>query len=439
MAVESTFPSEQPSSGGSPGWQRGLLWTLAVAAVALVVIAGVGTALWWYAEQRLDREVIPALDKGDDDAETEFELDAPLTFLVVGSDSRDDLTEEERRDLRLGTFEHEQADTILIVQILPGADRANVVSIPRDLRIIHDGRSRRINAMLDIGGADLVVRTVEHIAGIQVDHYINVSVMGFVKVVDAVGTVEICLDEPLHDEKSGADFTAGCHDMDGAEALSYVRSREGPRGDFERIERQHTFISAVMSEMTSARTLVDVRRLFRIIDAGAPHVTTDEKLGLRQMRRLAEELRGVVDGEVETTVLPAFAEQIGDVPYMIAFEPGAREIFAALRRGDSVPPRGDSEEREETTVGIWTGHHAIGADRVASTLHFAGFAPAGQGPGAVEAGRQSIVFDIGDSDAAQWVAGLLGAAIHPLPDDVDAPEDVDVLVLVGEDAEFAID
>lgn len=439
MAVESTFPSDEPSGGGSPGWQRGLLWTLAVTAVALVVIAGVGTALWWYAEQRLDREVIPALDRGDDDPEAEIALDGPLTFLVVGSDSRDDLTEEERRDLRLGSFEHEQADTILIVQILPGADRANIVSIPRDLRIVLDGRSRRINATLDLGGPDLVVRTVEHIAGVSVDHYINVSVMGFVRVVDAIGTVEICLEEPLQDEKSGADFTAGCHDMDGQEALSYVRSREGPRGDFERMERQHTFISAVLSEMTSARTLVDVPRLFRIIDAGAPHVSTDEQLGLRQMRRLAEELRSVVDGEVQTTVLPAFAEQIGDVPFMIAYEPGMREIFAALQRGDTLPPRGGQEEREETRVGLWTANRAVGADRVASTLHFAGFAPAGHGPGPVDPPQQTIVYDVGDSDAAGWVAGLLGATIHPLPDDVDAPDGVDVLVVVGEDAEFEID
>jgi LCP family protein required for cell wall assembly len=398
----------------------------------LAILLAIVGALYWYAETRLEREAIPALETED----LALDLDESLTFLVIGSDSREGMTDEERRELRVGDFDHEQADTILVVQVHPGDEEASIVSIPRDLLVTLEGENRRINAALGIGGPDLLVRTVEDLSGVKIDHYVEISLIGFVNVVDAIGTVEICIDEPLRDEKSGADFSAGCHDMDGVDALAYVRSREDPRGDFKRMDRQHNFLSAVMDELTAARTLVDLPRLFRIIDAGAPHVRTDEAIGLQEMRRLAEELRGVVEGEVKTAAVPAFAQDVNGIPVMIAYEPGMDELFSALRDREPIPPRGSLEQRQDTRVGVWTANLPEGAERIHSTLFFTGFEPEGLGAGPIEARASTVVYTIEDEEAAEWVAATLGAAKRTLPQDIEVPAEIDVLVVVGRDSDF---
>lgn len=405
-----------------------------VAGVALVVVglaaAGYGYFLWRTMDARIDRETLGSIE--DRGTEAERARAEPLNVLVVGSDSREGLTASERRDLHVGDFEGNRPDTLLLVQTHPDGEATTVVFLPRDLRVEIPGHGQdKVNAARELGGPDLLVDTVEEFSGVEIDHYVEVAIPAFLAIVDAIGPVEVCLDEPLVDPKSGADFAAGCHDMDAEDALAFVRSRRGDRGDFRRIERQQTFIRAVIDEMTSATSLLDPVGLLRMVERVGDSLTTDDALGFSQMRQLAGDARDLIEGRVVTATVPGYTRTEDGVSYVEPYPPGVRDLFAALRSGSKPGPTGDDDDRADTEVAIWTGGHQGHAAQVESVLYYLGFVPDVAGPGP-DLGTQTVVYRVpGDTERADRVGAGLGAPVQPLPPGVAAPQDADVVVAVG--------
>jgi LCP family protein required for cell wall assembly len=291
---------------------------------------------------------------------------------VVGSDSRGDLDDGQRGAMALGDFEGQRSDTIIYVAISADREDVSLVSLPRDLLVQDAGRQRKLTDVF-AGGADDLIRVIQENFGLPVNHYAKVSLGGFIEVVRTLGGVDICLDEPLDDWRAGADFEAGCHRMSAEEALAYVRSRQGPRADFERIDRQQQFLRATLEELVDGRVLTDVPRLFHLVEDVASNVTTDEGLGVGQMRGLADEMRQVIRDGVPMTTVPGYDRRIDGVSYVVAYGPGARAMFEDLREGRPVADRGTRDEREETRL-----------------------------PGEEQAQK------------AEWVAATLGAPIRPI-------------------------
>lgn len=409
---------------------RHVLGTVLVAGlVGAAAVTTTGALLVQQGEAHLTRVPVP-------------ELETPVGartnarhFLLVGSDSREGLADDDRAGLSLGSFDGQRADTVIYVAISEDREEVSLVSLPRDLLVIDGDRQRKLTDTF-AGGPDNLVRVIRENFGLPVNHYAQISLGGFVEVVRTLGEVEICLDDPLVDRKSGADFEAGCHDMDAAEALSYVRSRQGDRGDFERIDRQQDFIRAVLGELTEARVLADPRRLFRLVEDVASNVATDEQLAMTTILGLADEMRTVVGDGMPMSTVPAFPRRIDGLDYMIPYGPGARAMFEDLREGRPLPDRGTAEEREETIVAIHTGGRD-GADRIRGTLAFAGFPAgvAGWGPDALDAGATTTIYALPGREAqAELVAATLRAPVRPLPADVVPPGDATVVVATGDDA-----
>ncbi|MCC5947656.1 MAG: LCP family protein [Nitriliruptoraceae bacterium] len=402
---------------------------LVLSAAAALALNTTAQLLVEQAERNLTRVPVP-------------ELEQPLVasdarhFLVVGSDARDGLGEDERRELRLGDFDGQRSDVIMYVSISEDRETISLVSLPRDLLVVDQGRNRKLTDTF-AGGPDQLVRVVRDNFGLPVNHYASVSLGGFIEVVRTLGTVEICLDDPLVDPLSGADFTAGCHDMDAADALAFVRSRQGPYADFERIGRQQTFLTAVLRELTDARILVNPPRLFQLVEDVATNLTTDDGLQTRTMLGLADEMRQVVGGGVPMGTVPAYPRRIDGIEYMIAYPPGAQRMFDDLREGRPLADPGLREDRDEVVVAIYSGGRGSGTEIVRSTLAFAGFQAgfAGSGPELLDAGAVTAVYEVeGFEQEAGWVAATLGADVQPLPADVEPPAGTQVVVSVGDDA-----
>lgn len=382
------------------------------------------------AETNLTRVPVPELEEAGVEEEARH-------FLIVGSDARDGVSQDDRSALPLGAFEGQRSDVIIYVAISQDRSVVSLVSLPRDLLVMDGGRYDKITNTF-AGGADELVRVIRENFGLPVNHYAAVALGGFIEVVRTLGTVEICLDEPLYDPKSGADFTAGCHDMDPPESLAYVRSREGTRGDLARIDRQQNFIRSVLSELTQARVLANPRQVYQLVEDVSSNLTTDEALGLGQMVGLADELRGVVSDGLPMTTVPAFPRRIDGLDYMVPYGPGARALFADLIAGRPVEDRGTPAEREAVTVAVYSGDALAGANIVRSTLTWAGFSTlnVATGPPAARSGAQTTVYAApGADEAASWVAATLGAPLRSVGADVTLPDGVDVLVTAGTDAE----
>lgn len=171
-------------------------------------------------------------------------------WLLVGSDSRQGLTAAQRQELSTGgAVGAGRADTILLVHLprLWNHMAATMVSLPRDSYVPIPGLGRdKINAAFSVGGAPLLTRTVEQVTGLRLDHYAEIGFGGFATLVDALGGVRVCPEAPINDPLAGIDLPAGCQTLDGRDALGYVRTRDTPRADLDRMVNQRAFMSALL-------------------------------------------------------------------------------------------------------------------------------------------------------------------------------------------------
>ncbi len=403
-------------------------------AVAILVgsVSGVsGTLLLRQADASLTRIQVPELDVVGPAAR-------PSSFLIVGSDSRAGLSEADRAELTLGNFTGQQSDTLIYVAISEDRRTVTLVSIPRDLLVFgEDGQPYKLTDLF-AGGPDPLVRALRSNLGLPVNHFAMISLGGFIDIVRTLGTVEVCLERPLFDVKSGADFTAGCHEMGPRDSLAFVRSRSGPRADFERIDRQQQFIRSVLARLIDGRLLTDPARVYRLVDDVASNLVTDDRLGIAEMRFLSTEMVGVVRDGLPMMTLPSYPRTVAGRAYVLPYGPGARALLEGLRAGQPPAPRGTAQTRSQTTVVLFSGGRELGTQIVQDTLLSAGFRSLGTfgaGPSRMDARSTTTVYFLPEQEVrAEWVAAALGAPMLPLPEGVRIPSGAQVVVAVGDDA-----
>lgn len=421
-----------PTASGGRRWRlltRVVATLSTVGLVAVAAVATTGLMLVQQAEANLTRVPVPELEEPVETSDARH-------FLLVGSDAREGIADEDRSDLSLGSFEGQRSDTIIYVSISADRDAVSLVSLPRDLLVMDGDRVRKLTDTF-AGGPDELVRIIRENFGLPVNHYVQISLGGFIDAVRTLGGVDICLDEPLVDPKSGADLQEGCQRLDATQALAYVRSRQGAYGDYERIDRQQRFLRSVLVEMTDLGLLANPRRLVQLVEDLASNVTTDEHLDVNHMRGLAGEMREVIRDGVPMGTVPAFPRRLDGIDYMIVYRPGADAMFQALRDGRPLADPGTRDDRDATGVYLLSGGRGDGVSRVDSTLRFSGFdvRAAGSGPESLDAGETTTVLVIpGEEERAGWVAAVLGAPQEPLPEGLTVPEGVQVVVAVGDDA-----
>lgn len=260
------------------------------------------------------------------------------TWLLMGSDSREDKKDPALAGVPLGKFEGARADTIILLSVAESFSGVSLTSLPRDLLVEIPAygerpvRENKINAAYAFGGPELSVQTVENFAEFQVEHYLEVGFVGLVKLVEAVGGVEVCPNQDFADEKAGLYLSAGCQVIDGKTALAYSRARyTDPKGDLGRVERQQEIIKAVVKKSTSISTLLNPIAQFRIVwDLGSA-ITVDEKTNTFDISLLmVAALR-----EIKSGTLPVESggkiENVGAV--LVPVEPAASEVLSDISQG----------------------------------------------------------------------------------------------------------
>ncbi|MDO5721663.1 MAG: LCP family protein [Actinomycetaceae bacterium] len=251
------------------------------------------------------------------------------TYLITGSDKRSD--DSPFQD----DTEGERADTIMLLHKRFWGTPA-LVSIPRDTWVNIPGYGEnKINASYALGGAPLLVETVEELTGLTVDHYVEVGMGSVSNMVDAVGGVELCLDYDVSDPKSELEWEAGCHLADGPTALAFSRMRySDPRGDIGRTERQRQVVKSTMNAaLTPSNALIPWNQV-DLAQAGAAAVVTDPSTGSWALGKMALYLRSAMKAELNGP--PPIAETGYETSAGVAvlLDPErAPEFFGKLREG----------------------------------------------------------------------------------------------------------
>jgi LCP family protein required for cell wall assembly len=263
---------------------------------------------------------------------------------LVGSDSREGLTKAERKELRTGKDEgSERTDTIMVIHI-DDSGKPTLVSLPRDsyitipAHLALDGssiedRKNKINTAYGKGGAPLLVETVERNTGLHIDHYMEVGFKGIRDITDAVGGVNMCIPADVTDENSGLSVLAGCQELDGKNALAYVRMRYAdPKGDLGRIERQQQFLSSVMKKVATPAVLLNPISMWKLVDAGTGSVNVGQGDTIRDMANLAIAMRSLSNGKGTLTTVPVLTSEKSTAAgtSVIWNEDAARELFVSL-------------------------------------------------------------------------------------------------------------
>jgi LCP family protein required for cell wall assembly len=264
-------------------------------------------------------------------------LDGAVDILLVGMDSRTDaqgnpLPREVLDMLHAGDADGEkQTDTMILVHIPQDGRRAVAISFPRDSWVelaggfgkhklngafvyayndkFHDLQQRGVDVaeadrQAKIAGRKNLVATLENFMGKpgMIDRYAEVNLASFYEVTKALGGVEVCLNAPVHERKSGVDLPGGRQTVEGVQALAFVRQRyDLPNGDLDRIARQQAFLSGLARKVLSRDVLTDPVKISDVITAVKKSVVLSDNWDLVQF---AAQMRGLNSGNIQFRTIP---------------------------------------------------------------------------------------------------------------------------------------
>lgn len=289
----------------------------------------------------------------------------PVNILVMGSDVRSGDNAVYGEDI-----EGMRSDTTLLVHFSADRGRADIISIPRDLLVdipscaLPDGNKSyaqsdaMFNSAFATGGqsgqveyaAACTIRTVEQMTGVFVDDYVVVDFTGFIRMVDALGGVPMCIPEDMYSEQAELDLVAGFQTLDGHDALAYARARKnvGDGSDISRIGRQQLLLGAMVRQVLSKNLLTDMPALYQFLDAATESVTAGPEIGqIRNMVGLANSLRAVPAGGVSFVTVPFAWAGARVVPTA-----DAEALWAAIATDQPIGPTpSEATDASEATDG----------------------------------------------------------------------------------------
>ncbi|MEV0196877.1 LCP family protein [Nonomuraea sp. NPDC050691] len=293
-----------------------------------------------------------------------------MNILLVGVDKRDDLTRKQQNQLKLGREAGQRTDTMMVIHLSEDHRKITVVSLPRDTWTTIPGKGQhKINSAYQFGGPRLAKETVEQVTGLSINRYIEVNVLGFIDVVDALGGVTVCTPVPINDPKAGLTLTAGTHELHGAQALGYARTRATARSDLDRIDRQQQVISALLNRALSAGTLTNPAKLAGFVNSTLRTIKVDPDDGLMG---LATQMRDVSLDDVAFADVPLknvdFKAPTGESA-VLWDDVAARELFRRIAADENlVKPSPAPSSSASATATAKPAGESIPPERIALTV-----------------------------------------------------------------------
>jgi LCP family protein required for cell wall assembly len=314
---------------------------IAVAVLSTVLLLVVGGGLWFLTERYagnverisdvfadLDEDARPApptpAQEGGED---------PVTFLLVGSDTRGETLEGEDPDGR--------SDAIMLARFSGDRQHAQLISIPRDSWVDIPGHGKnKINAAYAFGGPSLLIQTVEQLTQVRIDHYVAIDFDGIIQVTDDLGGVDVVVAETT--SNGPYTFPAGPNHLDGDQVRWYLAQRYGlPGGDFDRVKRQQQYLRAMFGKLFSSDTFTDPGRLDAALLAVTSAVSIDDSLSNGDLLSLAYSLRGLTPESVDFFTAPVLGTGMEGPASVVYLDAVTGERMWSYLRSDSLSQNAD--------------------------------------------------------------------------------------------------
>ncbi|MBP2474612.1 LCP family protein required for cell wall assembly [Crossiella equi] len=370
--------------------------------------------------------------------------DGATDILLVGNDSRVDaqgnpLPAQILRELRAGDNEGHLTDSLILIRIPNDGSKASAMSFPRDSYVDVPGYGKnKVNSAYAFGrnhalktlrnsgkpkpqqeseanteGSKLLIKTLEKLSGVEIDHYAEVNLLGFYDITKAVGGVEVCINKATKDEKSGANFKAGPQTISGGDALAFVRQRYGlPRSDLDRVVRQQVFMAGLAKKILSGGTLTDTTKLTDLINALKKSIVLDDGW---DVIAFAQQMQGMAGGRISFETMPLGAPiKSPDGQDVFSVDPFKVQQFAKDLLKGTPPPTtsggspGGGGDQVSAKVDVFNTTTTQGlATKVQDALAAKGFAK-GKSDNAPARAKTVVRYAKGEKAAADKVAEVLG-------------------------------
>jgi LCP family protein required for cell wall assembly len=307
-------PAHPPAASVKRRRKHTVLKVVLVTQLVMAILTATTVTLYW---NRLDGRVDegapivhpPEVVKPEAEGPKE-----PLNILVMGKDDRGCAGCAIDTEAGGGG-----SDTTMLLHVSADRKEAYGVSLPRDAMVdrpactTEDGERIpaegpvMFNTAYAVAGPLCTVRMVEKLTGIYIDHFIVLDFNGFKEMVDAVDGVTVCLPKEVDDPAHQIFLPAGTHELDGDQALDYVRERYtlSVTGDIGRMKRQQAFVASMLNKVLSANTLARPQRVYGFLEAVVDSIEVDEDLdSLKKLGDLAMQFRDTGLDDINFITVP---------------------------------------------------------------------------------------------------------------------------------------
>ncbi|MFS7875030.1 LCP family protein [Streptomyces asiaticus] len=287
-------------------WKRRITIGL-VTLIVLLLAVGIGTYIWADSKLRNEVDLSKVEDRPGGGKGT--------NYLIVGSDSREGMSDEDKKKLHTGSAKGRRTDSMILLHV--GENGNTMISLPRDSWVTIPAftgstsgdripqSQNKLNASYSSEGPWLLVRTIEHNTGLKIDHYAEIGFDGFANIVDGVGGVDIDVPQDMKDKKSGNDLKKGKQTLNGQQALAFVRQRYGlAGGDLDRTKNQQKFLSALANKAASPSTIMNPFKLYPTMGAGLDNLVVDKDMSLWDVKDMFFAMKSVSGGDGKQMNMP---------------------------------------------------------------------------------------------------------------------------------------
>ncbi|MCD7441702.1 LCP family protein [Streptomyces lincolnensis] len=367
------------STGGGHGGRRGrpkagrkhrvLRWSATTLAVLILGTAGAGYLYYQHLNGNIEKGERSSGDSKAHKAEPNAAGQTPVNILLLGSDSRNSDENVALGGSRDNRGNPPLADVQMLIHLSADRKSAAVVSIPRDTRVdipaCEDpetgekfrATNRIINESLARGGAGCTLATWENLTGIYIDHWMTIDFAGVVSMADAIGGVEVCVNQNVWDRPlpgssggSGLKMKAGTRKVEGKQALQWLRTRHAWGSDPLRARAQHMYMNSMIRTLKDQNVFTDGGRLMDLAEAATDSLKVSEELGsVKELYDLAMQLKTVPTDRITMTTMPTVQDP-QDINHLLPATDDAEKMWAMLR--DDVPfddrGTGDAKAKPQT-------------------------------------------------------------------------------------------
>lgn len=298
---------------------------IAIVAAIAVVFAGAGTAAALYI-QSIDRNLSGIDSRSEEELMNIQEqlvqtttFDEPFYMMLIGSDRRED-------DASMGA----RSDTAILVRVDAPNNTVTMLSIPRDTRVNVDGHGmQKFNAAYSFDGAAGTIREVSQLCGVEISHYVEVNFEELVALVDTIGGVEVDVPYLVDDWMAGDEvIQPGLQTLNGAQALTFARTRQFADGDYTRTSNQRMLVEAIVKKVFE----LPITELPGLIQSVSQCVVTD--MSVFDIFSLVTQFRDAGNLTMYSAMTPSTAEYIDDISYVICNETALKEMMDIIERGE---------------------------------------------------------------------------------------------------------